>query len=1454
MHDGARLRSVRSLVGVTVARKRAWVALVLGGVLVTAGGVAVNRVGGSWLQQVLFFAVASAFLIAGGAVARWGNDSAGDAQGSQSLVHSAYLEQVQRIAPSELRDRDREVAALAAYCTEEGHRPYVWWQAGAWAGKSALMSWFVLHPPAGARVVSFFVTAAYASQSDRVAFTDVVLEQLAELLGKPMPPYLTEPTREAHLLRMLKEAAEACQRRGQRLVLVVDGLDEDLGVTSGPDAHSIAALLPAQPPPGMRVVVVGRPHPPVPDDVPDKHPLRDPAVVRILDRSPRAEAIKADARRELKRLLLGSRAEQDLLGLVAAAGGGLSGHDLAELTGLQVWQIEEHLHAVAGRTFRRQVSWSQPGMAPDVYLLAHEELQQEAARIMGGAQMDGYQQRLHAWADRYREQGWPPGTPEYLLRGYYERLCRHAGDVAGMDLARMVTCATDQARHDRMLDRTGGDATALTEISTTQDAILAQPEPDLLIMARLAVYRDSLAGRSNNIPTGLPAVWATLGRITRAETLAQSITDVDRQADALAELALAMTGVDLDRAEHLAHSITDVDRQADALAGLARKVVRVDLDRAEKLARSISDAGRQMDALADLVGAIAAIDPDRARTLFDQAETLARTITGAERQARAKVRLAAAVAAVDPDRAEGLAESITYPAGEVVALVMLAATLAGGKPARARALVGRAEAVASMIGDPLLNRFRAAGLGIADVIALYLLSEGIEEVDDVDPGGFVVDPEWIRAETDLVAELARKTKALDAAAPEAGGLGRLVRAVAANDPDGMRAQFDQFETLIRTMAEPGDPACSQADTRHVETFSLLLDRVETVVGLVTDQDDHEASLAVPAAVVARIAEAVVRGEPDRARALLDQAEALARSIDPVQVLTEREALMQLPLAAARVDPCRAETLLGTIMTDPRLQAFALPLVVQAMTDVDPDRARALADRAESLILTISDQDLDADERAALAQSQARALTMLAEAMVGNDPARADRLAGRAEAIARTIADYRPGVAGLAILALEEQRIDPDRAHLLFDRLFARVKTIIGAGYPLNYLRAMRELAEAAAVAAAADPAVIHLLFDQVISLTYDINDPDPHIHVVLAEAVAAIDRDRATALFDCAESAARTAPEPRMQAFVLGYLAEALRHVDPERARSLFGEAETIAGSITDPSWQAGALGDLAEKAADTDLEWARVLFDRAETLACSIADRGEQADVLAELTRKAADADPDRIPALFDQIETLLHAICDSNYNFLNSTVALHLAGAMARLDPARAAVLADQAERLTRAVSDAILWGESSRADALAYMAEALAGADPDRAEALARSITDPERQAQALAAMAERVAPISADRAEALAQSITDSDLRTQALANIEDTELALQATIAARADPDRAEALAQKITDTDRKALVLANLAREATPARARRLIAQAFHLSFWAMPLDALAEVQPATLTAIADDLLHPDPA
>lgn len=88
-------------------------------------------------------------------------------------ARSAYLDQVEQIFPWELIGRETELAELAAFCTGDHDRTYVWWQGPAWAGKSALMATFVLHPPPGVRVVSFFITARYAGQSDRNAFLEV---------------------------------------------------------------------------------------------------------------------------------------------------------------------------------------------------------------------------------------------------------------------------------------------------------------------------------------------------------------------------------------------------------------------------------------------------------------------------------------------------------------------------------------------------------------------------------------------------------------------------------------------------------------------------------------------------------------------------------------------------------------------------------------------------------------------------------------------------------------------------------------------------------------------------------------------------------------------------------------------------------------------------------------------------------------------------------------------------------------------------------------------------------------------------------------------------------------------------------------------------------------------------------------------------------------------------------
>ena len=67
------------------------------------------------------------------------------------LIRSAYLEQVRDIAPDALIGRDGEIAEWAEFCA--GPNAYAWWQAGPWAGKTALAAWFVTHPPAGADIV-----------------------------------------------------------------------------------------------------------------------------------------------------------------------------------------------------------------------------------------------------------------------------------------------------------------------------------------------------------------------------------------------------------------------------------------------------------------------------------------------------------------------------------------------------------------------------------------------------------------------------------------------------------------------------------------------------------------------------------------------------------------------------------------------------------------------------------------------------------------------------------------------------------------------------------------------------------------------------------------------------------------------------------------------------------------------------------------------------------------------------------------------------------------------------------------------------------------------------------------------------------------------------------------------------------------------------------------------------
>jgi hypothetical protein len=125
------------------------------------------------------------------------------------LARSSYLSQVRALAPDILEGRERELATPSAFCTSESTvESYLWWRAEAWSGKSALLSWFVLHPPPGTRLVSFFVTSRLPGQNDRRGFVDNVLEQLHDIAGESPRSGLTGTSLESHLRQLLVDVSK----------------------------------------------------------------------------------------------------------------------------------------------------------------------------------------------------------------------------------------------------------------------------------------------------------------------------------------------------------------------------------------------------------------------------------------------------------------------------------------------------------------------------------------------------------------------------------------------------------------------------------------------------------------------------------------------------------------------------------------------------------------------------------------------------------------------------------------------------------------------------------------------------------------------------------------------------------------------------------------------------------------------------------------------------------------------------------------------------------------------------------------------------------------------------------------------------------------------------------------------------------------------------------------------
>ena len=1341
-------------------------------------------------------------------------------------VRSAYLAQVRDIAPRPLVGREKELADWAEFCA--GDSSYAWWQAGPWAGKSALAAWFVTHPPPGADVVSFFITGRLSGQADSGAFLDAMAEQLNSLYPGEAGLPAAAGARFGGWLNLLDSAAAHAEERARRLVVVVDGLDEDdAGATPPRGRPSIASLLPRQPPPGVRFIVTSRPDPGLPNDLPGGHPLRA-CSPRRLPVSPEAEDIAAHARQELQDLLSGDQIAIDVAGYIAGSGGGLTRGDLSALAGAAPHRLDRVLRGVYGRSLSTRASTDPRDPAARVYLFAHETLRITAEEQLG-AELARYREKVHSWIGSCASEGWPDSTPGYAIGGYQGLL------AATTDLTRLFALARDPRRHTFLRRVTGSDYVALTEIGTAQSLIADQQILDLKALAELAAHRHVISIRNKSVPVGLPVVWARLGRFDHAEALARTITDPSGQARTLTELATSIAGAgDPSRAEALARTITDPSGQARALTELATSIAGAgDPSRAEALARTITDLSGQARALTELTTIAAGVgDTIRASRLAADAEALARTITDPSRQARAFTELAAAMAgAGDPDQAEALARTIDPRFGQAQALTELAAAIAGAGDS------DRAEALARTTGT-----FEQAALtGVATAIA------GAGDPDRAEALARTIDPRFgqDRALTAVVSAIVR---AGDHDRAEA--LARTISAVALTEVAIVIAQagdHDRAEAVARTISDPSGQARAltelatvAGDAADTGRASRLAADAEALARTISHPSGRAVALTKVAILIAQA------GDHDRAEAL---ARTTGWSFD-------QAALTEVVLAIAQAgDPDRAEALARTITNpDDRVQALA-DLATAAADAGDTGRASRLAADTEALARTITGYR---------AKTQALAELATAAAHAGQT--------SRAEALARTIGDfYDHDPAALTELATAiAQAGDPDRAEALAHTI---------TGYRAK-IRALTGLATAAG--AAGDTGRASRLAADAEAATRTIGDPIAKAQALTGLATAAGaagDTGRASRLAADAEAATRTIGDPIAKAQALtGLITAAGAAGDTGRASRLAADAEAATRTIGDPIAKAQALTGLITAAgAAGDTGRASRLAADAEALARTITVYSGPLPI--ELARKSSlasglAADSGAIPLLvssFDQAQA-----------FTGLATAIAQAG-----DPDRAEALArtitrptGQAQALTRLVTAITGTGDIGRASRLAADAEALArtitnpsdqvraladlamaaagGGDTDRAsrlaadaEALARTITNPSDQVRALADLAmaaagggdtDRASRLAAD-AEALARTITNPSDQARQLTGLAKVvarrklpssfgpahrpvtqALTRLATALSQAgDPDGAETVARAITDASGRARALADLAAAAAGAgdigRAGRLLAQ-----------------------------------
>ena len=475
-------------------------------------------------------------------------------------VVNYHIKIVRDLAPDPLEDREQEIAELEMFIRGSEDAWYAL-EASMVSGKTALMSSFALNPPDDVHIVSFFIRRIGGDGNDRESFALVMGAQLGNILGHEYIEDVSEGRRPVEFHKLLRQAATACLSSAvpQRLVLVIDGLDEDsyFEKSDGQDAKSILSMLPKCLPGGVKVVTAARRNPRLPEDV------QCEAKRRVVCLKPSPIAEKFINIKDIEKFFKTSMAV-DIVAFLAACGDSLTVKDLTKL--LVMYRGRKILpHDVS-----MYVDWS-PGRILDAvdigncsqevvaYRVGHDVVTQAVIRMLdpdsfGESDEAGdlrwlavirdnalgpYRSTIREWVKECAEMGWRHNTPNYVLSDpcFDLMLTDKGGDFLSVQIV------LQRDRYEELLRRSGSRSSVLRMIDREYFKVLEMnhgelPEGVLTSLLEVAEFRGNFA-RTGAYVSGLLRFYVLHFNVA-SETILDMVLTVDDLKDRLIALKEVM--------------------------------------------------------------------------------------------------------------------------------------------------------------------------------------------------------------------------------------------------------------------------------------------------------------------------------------------------------------------------------------------------------------------------------------------------------------------------------------------------------------------------------------------------------------------------------------------------------------------------------------------------------------------------------------------------------------------------------------------------------------------------------------------------------------------------------------------------------------------------------------------------------------------------------------------------